>query len=142
MRSRALPIAPTWSSFTTPRGRLSAIDLIRRTIEAAAETGAAIAAVRARDTVKRGDASGLVTATLPRDELFLAQTPQAFRTSVLRDALAVAEQVASVTDEAMLAERAGHRVKLVAGDPRNLKITTPEDLAMAERLVQAGTPAT
>jgi 2-C-methyl-D-erythritol 4-phosphate cytidylyltransferase/2-C-methyl-D-erythritol 2,4-cyclodiphosphate synthase len=120
---------------------LVSVDLIRRTIEAAAETGAAIAAVRAHDTVKRGDASGLVTATLPRDELFLAQTPQAFRTSVLRDALAMAAQVTSVTDEAMLAEHAGHRVKLVAGDPRNLKITTPEDLAMAERLVQASTPA-
>ena len=114
-------------------------DLIRRTIEAAAETGAAIAAVRAQDTVKRGDASGLVTATLPRDEVYLAQTPQAFRTSVLRDALAVAEQAEAVTDEAMLAERAGHRVKLVAGDPRNLKITTPEDLAIAEQLVRAST---
>ena len=112
-------------------------DLIRRTIEAAAETGAAIAAVRAQDTVKRGDASGLVTATLPRDEVFLAQTPQAFRTSVLRDALALADRADVATDEAMLAERAGHRVKLVAGDPRNLKITTPDDLAMAEQLVQA-----
>jgi 2-C-methyl-D-erythritol 4-phosphate cytidylyltransferase/2-C-methyl-D-erythritol 2,4-cyclodiphosphate synthase len=114
-------------------------DLIRRTIEAAVETGAAIAAVRAQDTVKRGDASGLVTGTLPRDEVYLAQTPQAFRTSVLRDALAMAEQVGAATDEAMLAERAGHRVKLVAGDPRNLKITTPEDLAMAEQLVQGST---
>ena len=113
-------------------------DLIRRTIEAASETGAAIAAVRAQDTVKRGDASGLVTGTLPRDEVYLAQTPQAFRTSVLRDALAVAEQMGSATDEAMLAERAGHPVKLVAGDPWNLKITTPEDLAMAERLMQPG----
>ena len=112
-------------------------DLIRRTIEAAAETGAAIAAVRAQDTVKRGDASGLVTATLPRDEVFLAQTPQAFRTSVLRDALALADRADVATDEAMLAERAGHRVKLVAGDPRNLKITTPDDLAMAEQLIQA-----
>ena len=119
---------------------LVSVDLITRTIEAAAESGAAIAAVRARDTVKRGDASGLVTATLPRGEVYLAQTPQAFRTSVLRDALAVAEQVGVATDEAMLAERAGHRVKLVAGDPRNLKITTPEDLAMAEQLVQAGRP--
>jgi 2-C-methyl-D-erythritol 4-phosphate cytidylyltransferase / 2-C-methyl-D-erythritol 2,4-cyclodiphosphate synthase len=121
---------------------LVSVDLIRRTIEATAETGAAIAAVRAHDTVKRGDASGLVTATLPRDEVFLAQTPQAFRTSVLRDALAMAEEGASATDEAMLAERAGYRVKLVTGDPRNLKITTPEDLVMAERLLQASTPLT
>jgi 2-C-methyl-D-erythritol 4-phosphate cytidylyltransferase/2-C-methyl-D-erythritol 2,4-cyclodiphosphate synthase len=119
---------------------LVSVDLIRRTIEAAAETGAAIAAVRAHDTVKRGDASGLVTATLPRDEIYLAQTPQAFRTAVLRHALAVADQTAPATDEAMLAERAGHHVKLVTGDPLNLKITTPEDLAMAEHLVQARTP--
>jgi 2-C-methyl-D-erythritol 4-phosphate cytidylyltransferase / 2-C-methyl-D-erythritol 2,4-cyclodiphosphate synthase len=117
-------------------------DLIRRTIEGAVETGAAIAAVRSRDTVKRGDASGLVMATLPRDEIFLAQTPQAFRTSVLRDALAVAEQVGAASDEAMLAERAGYRVKLVAGDPRNLKITTPEDLAIAEQLLRGGAART
>jgi 2-C-methyl-D-erythritol 4-phosphate cytidylyltransferase/2-C-methyl-D-erythritol 2,4-cyclodiphosphate synthase len=112
-------------------------DLIRRTIDAAAETGAAIAAVRAHDTVKRGDEAGLITATLPRDEIFLAQTPQAFRTSVLRDALAAAESGIAVTDEAALAERAGYRVKLVDGDPRNLKITTADDLAIAEHLMNA-----
>jgi 2-C-methyl-D-erythritol 4-phosphate cytidylyltransferase/2-C-methyl-D-erythritol 2,4-cyclodiphosphate synthase len=110
-------------------------DLIRRTIEAAAETGAAIAAVRAHDTVKRADAAGLITATLPREEIYLAQTPQAFRAAVLRDALAIGAEGIAATDEAMLAERAGHRVKVVDGDPRNLKITTPEDLVMAERLL-------
>jgi 2-C-methyl-D-erythritol 4-phosphate cytidylyltransferase / 2-C-methyl-D-erythritol 2,4-cyclodiphosphate synthase len=110
-------------------------DLIRRTIEAAAETGAAVAAVRAHDTVKRAGAAGLVTATLPRDEIFLAQTPQAFRASVLREALAVGARGVAATDEAMLAEQAGHAVKIVEGDPRNLKITTPDDLAMAERLL-------
>ena len=107
-------------------------DIIRRTVAAAAEGGAAIAAVRARDTVKRGDAHGRIVATLPRDEIYLAQTPQAFRTAVLRDALAVD---ADATDEAALAERAGHRVQLVESDPRNMKITTAEDLEMAERLV-------
>jgi 2-C-methyl-D-erythritol 4-phosphate cytidylyltransferase / 2-C-methyl-D-erythritol 2,4-cyclodiphosphate synthase len=117
---------------------LVSVDLIRRTIEAAAETGAAIAALPAHDTVKRADASGLVAVTLPRDEIFLAQTPQAFRTSVLRDAFAVADQAAAATDEAVLAERAGHPVKLVAGDPRNVKITTPEDLAMAEQFLRPG----
>jgi 2-C-methyl-D-erythritol 4-phosphate cytidylyltransferase/2-C-methyl-D-erythritol 2,4-cyclodiphosphate synthase len=109
-------------------------DLIRRTIEAAAAGGAAIAAVRASDTVKRGDA-GIVLATLPRDEIFLAQTPQAFRASVLRDALARGARGATATDEAALVEQAGHAVTLVDGDPRNLKITTSEDLAMAERLL-------
>ena len=110
-------------------------DVIRRTIEAAAESGAAIAAVRAQDTVKRGDAAGVITATLPRDEIFLAQTPQAFRVSVLRDALAVAVRGVSATDESMLAEQAGHAVVLVDSDRRNLKITSPEDLAMAEQLL-------
>jgi 2-C-methyl-D-erythritol 4-phosphate cytidylyltransferase/2-C-methyl-D-erythritol 2,4-cyclodiphosphate synthase len=107
-------------------------DTIRRTVAAAVETGAAIAAIAARDTVKRAGVNGIVTATLPREEIYLAQTPQAFRTSVLREALALG---VDATDEAMLAEQAGHVVRIVEGDPRNLKITTAADLAMAERLL-------
>jgi 2-C-methyl-D-erythritol 4-phosphate cytidylyltransferase/2-C-methyl-D-erythritol 2,4-cyclodiphosphate synthase len=106
-------------------------DLIRRTVAAASEAGAAIAAIRAHDTVKRTDASGAITATLPRERIYLAQTPQAFRVAVLRDALRLDGEA---TDEAMLAERAGHTVRVVDGDPRNLKITTPDDLTMAEHL--------
>jgi 2-C-methyl-D-erythritol 4-phosphate cytidylyltransferase/2-C-methyl-D-erythritol 2,4-cyclodiphosphate synthase len=109
--------------------------VIGRTIDAAVRHGAAITALAATDTVKRGDAGRVIVGTLPRDEIFLAQTPQAFRTSVLRDALALARAGAEATDEAMLAEQAGHRVHLVDGDPRNLKITTPEDLDIAERLI-------
>jgi len=112
--------------------------VIRRAIDGAIATGAAIAAVQARDTVKRGDAAGRIIATLSRDEIYLAQTPQAFRVDVLRDALAVG---GDATDEAALAERAGHVVQLVDGDPRNLKITTPADLEMAERLLGAGAAA-
>ena len=111
--------------------------LIERTVAAAVEHGAAIAALQARDTVKRGDASRVIRGTLPREEIFLAQTPQAFRVGVLRDALAIASTAIDATDEAMLAEAAGHRVILVDGDPRNLKITTPDDLDMAERLLRA-----
>ena len=113
-------------------------DTIRRTVTAAIESGAAIAAIGAHDTVKRASANRLVTATLPREEIFLAQTPQAFRTSVLKDALALASDA---TDEAMLAEQAGHAVQIVEGDPRNLKITTPADLAVAERLLGLSSPA-
>jgi 2-C-methyl-D-erythritol 4-phosphate cytidylyltransferase / 2-C-methyl-D-erythritol 2,4-cyclodiphosphate synthase len=116
-------------------------DLIRRTIECAAEHGAAIAALPATDTIKRGDRRGVIVGTLPRQEIFLAQTPQAFRASVLRDALALAAQAGDATDEAMLAERAGHHVRLVAGEARNLKITTAEDLDMAERLLGRGADA-
>ena len=64
-------------------------ETIRRTVAAAVESGAAIAAIAAHDTVKRAGANRIVTATLPREEIFLAQTPQAFRTSVLKEALAL-----------------------------------------------------
>jgi 2-C-methyl-D-erythritol 4-phosphate cytidylyltransferase/2-C-methyl-D-erythritol 2,4-cyclodiphosphate synthase len=81
----------------------------------------------------------VITGTLPREEIYLAQTPQAFRTSVLKEALALGSDA---TDEAMLAEQAGHPVQIVEGDPRNMKITTPADLAMAERLLSISSPAT
>ena len=110
--------------------------VIRRTVDAAFETGAAIAALRASDTVKRGDAAGRIVETLSREQIYLAQTPQAFLMDVLRDALAMS---ADATDEASLAEQAGHVVQLVEGDARNLKITTPDDLALAERLLGAST---
>jgi 2-C-methyl-D-erythritol 4-phosphate cytidylyltransferase/2-C-methyl-D-erythritol 2,4-cyclodiphosphate synthase len=116
-------------------------DLIRRTVEAAARFGAAIAALPARDTVKRAAADRVIAATLPRQEIFLAQTPQAFRVEVLRDALARSARTTDATDEAMLAEQAGHPVRLVDGDARNIKITTPDDLAIAESLA-GGTVAT
>jgi 2-C-methyl-D-erythritol 4-phosphate cytidylyltransferase/2-C-methyl-D-erythritol 2,4-cyclodiphosphate synthase len=106
--------------------------LIRRTVDAAFEAGAAIAAVRSSDTVKRSDAAGRVAETLPRDQIYLAQTPQAFRVDVLRKALTI---TADATDEAALVEQAGHPVQIVDGDPRNLKVTSPEDLTLAERLI-------
>jgi 2-C-methyl-D-erythritol 4-phosphate cytidylyltransferase/2-C-methyl-D-erythritol 2,4-cyclodiphosphate synthase len=118
---------------------LVSADLIRRTLDAAVEHGAAIAAQPVTDTVKRGDVDGAIVATLPRGEIFMAQTPQAFRVAVLRDALALARGSAEATDEAALAERAGHRVQLVAGDAQNMKITTADDLALAERLVGPAT---
>ena len=118
---------------------LVSADLIARTVDAAVEYGAAIAALPATDTVKRGNADRVIVDTLPRGEIFLAQTPQAFRVGVLRAALAVAATSGEATDEAALAERAGHRVRLIDGDARNIKITTAKDLATAERLI--GSPA-
>ena len=109
-------------------------ELIARTLDAAAAHGAAIAAIPARDTVKQVDRRepGTIAATLPRDTIFLAQTPQAFRRDVLARALGAAAAQgapgAVATDEAMLAERAGFKVHIVEGDPRNVKVTTPEDL--------------
>jgi 2-C-methyl-D-erythritol 4-phosphate cytidylyltransferase/2-C-methyl-D-erythritol 2,4-cyclodiphosphate synthase len=120
--------------------------LIDRTIAAGAEHGAAIAALPVRDTVKQASAdrrSGLrpVAATLPREDIFLAQTPQAFRRDVLVRAFAVArDQVGEATDEASLAERAGCPVYLVEGEAGNVKITTAEDLAWARRQLGGGAP--
>jgi 2-C-methyl-D-erythritol 4-phosphate cytidylyltransferase / 2-C-methyl-D-erythritol 2,4-cyclodiphosphate synthase len=125
-------------------------DLVSRTIAAAAESGAALAALAASDTVKRstrnpsadgGPGELLVAETIPRESIFLAQTPQAFRRDVLRDALTLAGTLVEVTDEATLVERAGRPVRLVQGEPTNIKITTPEDLQIAETLVRAGKPA-
>jgi 2-C-methyl-D-erythritol 4-phosphate cytidylyltransferase len=82
------------------------------------------------DTVKRVAADGAVVETLPRSELVAVQTPQAFVGSVLRDA--VAGDVAAASDCASLVEARGGRVLVVEGDPRLLKVTTPEDLALVE----------
>ncbi len=118
--------------------------LIERTIAAAAESGAAIAALVARDTVKRasgpaeaGDYRSVIE-TLPRETIYLAQTPQAFRRDVLHAALAAGElEAMDATDEAALAERAGHAVRLVEGEPANIKITTPDDIPVADAIARS-----
>jgi 2-C-methyl-D-erythritol 4-phosphate cytidylyltransferase/2-C-methyl-D-erythritol 2,4-cyclodiphosphate synthase len=111
--------------------------LISRAIDAAVEHGAAIAAIPVRDTVKRVEANGndiIIAETIPREAVYLAQTPQAFRREILRAAVAAGRDGVEATDEAMLAERAGHRVHVVAGDAANVKITTPTDLDSARRV--------
>lgn len=114
--------------------------LIDRTIDAAAEHGAAIAALPSRDTVKRVD-RGVITDTIPRDTIYLAQTPQGFRRDVLAKAVALGRAGVDATDEAALAERAGSQVHVVEGDPGNVKITTAQDLdAARRRLSGAPTP--
>ena len=114
-------------------------ELIGRTVDAAAESGAAIAALPAHDTIKEGKLASAVTvvrSTLPRERIFLAQTPQAFRFDVLRQAVAAGRNGVEMTDEAALVEHAGHQVRLVEGEPRNMKITTEADLALARELAQ------
>jgi 2-C-methyl-D-erythritol 4-phosphate cytidylyltransferase/2-C-methyl-D-erythritol 2,4-cyclodiphosphate synthase len=121
-------------------------DLIDRTIAAAAAHGAAIAAIAASDTVKRvrpwaarpwsaasAGVDHVVQETLDRETIFLAQTPQGFRRDVLAAAVALGQSGVEATDEAALAERAGHAVHIVAGDANNIKITTAEDLDAARR---------
>ena len=115
-------------------------EVISRTIAAATEFGAAIPAVAAKDTVKVGitkDDQTVVASTLPRDEVYLAQTPQGFRRKVLEDAIAQGLE-SDATDESMLVERAGYTVRLVEGDPTNIKVTTKEDLALARLRFQDG----
>jgi len=112
-----------------------AAEVITRTIDAAVAHGAAIAALPVSDTVKRVQGpQRVIVETVPRDLVFLAQTPQAFRRQVLKDAVAVGRSGIEATDEAMLAERAGYKVHVVAGDPANVKITSAEDMAAAQRL--------
>jgi 2-C-methyl-D-erythritol 4-phosphate cytidylyltransferase/2-C-methyl-D-erythritol 2,4-cyclodiphosphate synthase len=116
--------------------------VISRTILAAAESGAAIAAVPVHDTVKQAadrDGRPFIARTVARETLHLAQTPQGFRRDVLAAAIAHGGD-ADVTDEAGWAERAGYPVRLVLGDPDNMKITTERDLARAEALLGAARP--
>jgi 2-C-methyl-D-erythritol 4-phosphate cytidylyltransferase/2-C-methyl-D-erythritol 2,4-cyclodiphosphate synthase len=110
-------------------------DVITRVIAGASTHGAAIPALQAQDTVKRVAAgSRVVAATIPREEIWLAQTPQGFRRPVLEAAVALGATI-QATDEAMLAERAGVPVAIVGGDPANFKITTADDLARARGAV-------
>lgn len=111
-------------------------DLISTTIDAAAAYGAAIAAVQSRDTVKRV-AGGVIAETIARETIYLAQTPQGFRRDVLAAAIAAGRSGVEGTDEAALAERAGHQVHVVDGDPGNVKITTADDLAAARQRMGA-----
>jgi 2-C-methyl-D-erythritol 4-phosphate cytidylyltransferase/2-C-methyl-D-erythritol 2,4-cyclodiphosphate synthase len=108
--------------------------LFTSVIEAADASGAAIAAVPASDTVKEADEhNGLlhVVRTIPRERVYLAQTPQAFQRQILADAVAQGRGPGNATDEASLVEQTGHRVQLVEGEASNIKITTPEDLKLA-----------
>jgi len=115
-------------------------DLVSRTIDAAVESGAALAALAASDTVKlatsgeAGDGPPFVERTVPRERVFLAQTPQAFRADVLAAAIEAGRGDGVATDEAALAEAAGYPVRIVPGEPTNLKITTMTDLRAAEAI--------
>jgi 2-C-methyl-D-erythritol 4-phosphate cytidylyltransferase len=107
-------------------------DLIDRVIEATREAGAAVPAIPVEDTIKlvEGDE---VSRTLDRKRLFRVQTPQGFSYPILKAALDKAtEEKFYGTDEASLVERTGKKVFVVQGDPKNIKITTPEDLRVAE----------
>jgi 2-C-methyl-D-erythritol 4-phosphate cytidylyltransferase len=104
--------------------------LIDEGILAAGSTGSAAAAVPVKDTVKQVDENRIVAATLPRSQLMAVQTPQVFQYRILKEAYAALDD--EVTDDASAVERIGFQVKLYTGDYENIKITTREDLALAE----------
>ena len=117
---------------------LTAPALIDAVVAAAAQHGGAMPAVPAADTLKRVDpATRRVTGTVPRADLWQAQTPQVFRRDWLVEAYATRDRLAGpITDDAQLMEAAGHAVYVVPGSPLNFKITTADDLRLAEALLR------
>ncbi len=113
-------------------------DLMDRALEAVQDTGAAIAAVPAKDTIKTVSTGGLVENTPPRETLWMVQTPQVFDFSLLVEAHDSCPPDVTVTDDAALVERMGGAVKVFMGAYENLKVTTPEDMAVAETFLRAG----
>jgi 2-C-methyl-D-erythritol 4-phosphate cytidylyltransferase len=112
--------------------------LIQNVFAAAQATGAAIAAVTVADTVKQADAQKRITATVPRQGLWLAQTPQVFRRDWLTDAYARRQQLGTgITDDAQLVEALGQPVQVVEGEVTNIKITTRADLILAGAILKA-----
>lgn len=111
--------------------------VINELVKIAAEYGAAIAGVRAKDTMKFASA-GVVKETVDRDKLWIIQTPQAFRYALLQEASTKAEAEGFLgTDESMLIERLGHPVRVVESTYDNVKMTTQEDLVFGEILLKS-----
>lgn len=114
-----------------PCVRIDDINVLLQTVENRRDGG--LLATKVTDTMKRGDADGAVAATVERDGLWRAMTPQAFRLGVLREALQTAiKKGEMVTDDAQAVERLGLRPLLVEGNADNFKITLPQDLQIAE----------
>ena len=110
------------------------VDEIMRTVDTAAQTGAACLVAEVTDTIKtiRGDE---ISGTLDRDKLRRALTPQAFKFDVLQRAFEIAELTEAVTDECYLVEKLGHPISFVEGSSRNIKVTRREDLIFVEAIL-------
>ena len=110
--------------------------LIRACLQGAQATGACIPALAATETLKQVDADGVITATVDRRSICMAQTPQTFTLGLIRRAHRLAmEKEFAATDDASVAELAGAKVRVIQGDPDNIKITHPGDLARAETIL-------
>ncbi|MDA0735095.1 MAG: 2-C-methyl-D-erythritol 4-phosphate cytidylyltransferase [Chloroflexi bacterium] len=108
--------------------------LLERGMAAAQETGAAVAGIPVKDTIKIVSPEQVVTATPPRETLWAAQTPQIFRYDLLRKAHQLCAE--TMTDDAAMVESLGHPVKMFLGSYANLKVTTPEDLILVEAILR------
>lgn len=111
-------------------------DIIERGLLAARETGAAIAAVPVKDTIKIVSRRGIIQQTPARQSLWIAQTPQIFSYNLISEAYHQVDE--KVTDDAALVEQLGHKVEVYMGSYQNIKVTTPEDLAVAEVFLKSG----
>ncbi|MCP5040729.1 MAG: 2-C-methyl-D-erythritol 4-phosphate cytidylyltransferase [bacterium] len=133
-----LPEGVQWVAVHDAARCLVSPEDVARVVEAAQEYGAALLAVPARDTIKRVRNAAVVE-TPDRSECWAAQTPQVFRFDILREAIDKARADSFLgTDDAQLVERLGVTVHVVRGSDRNLKITLPEDLAIAESWLVQG----
>ena len=113
-------------------------EIIRATLAEAEKSGAAVAAVPVKDTLKRVPKGRAVVSETPeRAEFWSAQTPQTYKYAVLKEALERFKDDAAATDESQLVERCGHAVSVVPSSYENFKITTPEDMLMAEAILDA-----
>ena len=114
--------------------------MVEEVVERAGIHGAAIAAIPLHDTVKRAAPDGMIETTLDRQRLWSAQTPQAFKLELLREAHRSSRQSGvEATDDAFLVEQIGHHVSIVNGSPDNIKVTRPEDLVMGEAILRLRT---
>jgi len=112
-------------------------DIIERSVKGALEYDAVITAVSVKDTIKIMDKDGFVCETPQRNTLWAVQTPQVFKKGLLLEAYKNAEYLdIEATDDAMLVEKLGIRVKIIEGSYENIKITTPEDIAIAEAILK------
>lgn len=113
-------------------------EMITACIEGAAESGACILGIPASDTLKRVDSAGIIHGTISRENVWMAQTPQAFFLKLIRDGFEnVMNKGLSVTDDAAVLESAGIPVRIIPGSRTNMKITTPEDLDFAVAMVRS-----
>lgn len=114
-------------------------ELLQACLREAEAWGAAVAAIPVKETIKEVDEEGLILRTPERRRLWAAQTPQVFRYDLIVEAYRRAREEGFVgTDDSSLVERLGVKVKVVLGSPDNIKITTSEDLVLAEQLIKSG----